>query len=106
MSLSDGVARRSDDALATHRRADQHRCTRSFEGTAQARTSRAWTSQPCLILVALLVVTSCSGILYESPDPSAHDHLDAAVGAGVGAMLALKLSGNESRIIAMIGSCG
>ena len=72
-----------------------------FVGTAQAfRESLA--SEPLLILAALITVYIVLGVLYES-----YIHpitiLSTLPSAGVGALLALIVTGNEFSIIALIG---
>ncbi|MDM8358433.1 multidrug efflux RND transporter permease subunit [Pandoraea communis] len=73
----------------------------SFQGTAQAFQS-ALSSQPILILTALLTVYIVLGVLYES-----YIHpltiLSTLPSAGVGALLALLLFKTEFSIIALIG---
>jgi multidrug efflux pump len=73
----------------------------SFSGTAEAfQTSLA--NEPLLILAALLSVYIVLGILYES-----YVHpvtiLSTLPSAGVGAMLALMLTGTDLSVIAIIG---
>ena len=73
----------------------------SFQGTAQAFQS-SLSSQPWLILAALITVYIVLGILYES-----YIHpitiLSTLPSAGVGALLALMLCRTELTIIALIG---
>ncbi|HMK55733.1 MAG TPA: multidrug efflux RND transporter permease subunit [Dissulfurispiraceae bacterium] len=73
----------------------------SFQGTAQAFQS-SLANQPVLILAALLAVYIVLGILYES-----YIHpitiLSTLPSAGVGALLALLLTGTDLTIIALIG---
>jgi multidrug efflux pump len=73
----------------------------SFQGTAAAFQS-SLASQPLLILAALITVYIVLGILYES-----YIHpitiLSTLPSAGVGAILALLLSGNELNVIGLIG---
>jgi len=73
----------------------------SFQGTAQAFQA-SLTSQPMLILAALLAVYIVLGILYES-----YIHpltiLSTLPSAGVGAILALLLFRIELSVIALIG---
>jgi hydrophobe/amphiphile efflux-1 (HAE1) family protein len=73
----------------------------SFQGTAAAFQS-SLSSQPVLILAALLTVYIVLGVLYES-----YIHpitiLSTLPSAGVGAILALLISGNELNVIGMIG---
>ena len=73
----------------------------SFQGTAAAfQDSRS--SEPILILAALLTVYIVLGILYES---YAHPItiLSTLPSAGVGALLALLISKNELNVIGLIG---
>jgi hydrophobe/amphiphile efflux-1 (HAE1) family protein len=73
----------------------------SFQGTAAAFQS-SLSSQPILILAALVTVYIVLGVLYES-----YIHpitiLSTLPSAGVGAILALLISGNELNVIGMIG---
>ncbi|OOG51727.1 efflux RND transporter permease subunit [Polaromonas sp. C04] len=73
----------------------------SFQGTANAFQS-SLSSQPLLILTALLAVYIVLGVLYES-----YVHpltiLSTLPSAGVGALLALLLTGTEFSLIALIG---
>ncbi|MCJ0761846.1 efflux RND transporter permease subunit [Variovorax terrae] len=73
----------------------------SFQGTANAFQS-SLNSQPWLILTALLAVYIVLGVLYES-----YVHpltiLSTLPSAGVGALLALLLTGTEFSLIALIG---
>jgi multidrug efflux pump len=73
----------------------------SFQGTAKV-FQESLSSQPWLILAALLTVYIVLGILYES-----YIHpltiLSTLPSAGVGAILALLLFGGEFNIMAMIG---
>jgi len=73
----------------------------SFQGTAAAFQD-SLSSQPILILLALFTVYIVLGILYES---FAHPFtiLSTLPSAGVGALLALLISGNELNVIGMIG---
>src|SRR5271165_5631896 len=72
-----------------------------FAGTAQAY-QQSLSTQPFLIMTALATVYIVLGILYES-----YIHpvtiLSTLPSAGVGAMLALLVSGTELSIIAIIG---
>jgi multidrug efflux pump len=72
-----------------------------FAGTAQAY-QQSLSTQPFLIMTALATVYIVLGILYES-----YIHpitiLSTLPSAGVGAMLALLISGTELSIIAIIG---
>ena len=73
----------------------------SFQGTAAAFQS-SLASQPILILAALGTVYIVLGVLYES-----YIHpitiLSTLPSAGVGALLALLVSGNELNVIGLIG---
>jgi multidrug efflux pump len=73
----------------------------SFAGTAQAFQA-SLSSEPLLILAALLVVYIVLGVLYES---TIHPItiLSTLPSAGVGALLALLLFGGELNVIALIG---
>jgi multidrug efflux pump len=73
----------------------------SFQGTAAAFQS-SLASQPILILAALVTVYIVLGVLYES-----YIHpitiLSTLPSAGVGAILALLLTGSELNVMGMIG---
>jgi len=73
----------------------------SFQGTAAAFQD-SLKSQPLLILAALVTVYIVLGVLYES-----YIHpitiLSTLPSAGVGALLALMLTGNELNVIGLIG---
>ncbi len=73
----------------------------SFQGTAQAFQA-ALAHEPLLILAALITVYIVLGVLYES-----YIHpvtiLSTLPSAGVGAVLALLISGTELDVIAVIG---
>ena len=73
----------------------------NFQGTAQAFQA-SLSNQPFLILAAVLAVYIVLGILYES-----YIHpitiLSTLPSAGVGALLALLITGTELSIIALIG---
>jgi multidrug efflux pump len=73
----------------------------TFQGTARA-FQNSLSSQPLLILAALLAVYIVLGVLYES---LVHPItiLSTLPSAGVGALLALMLFGSEFSIIAFIG---
>ena len=73
----------------------------SFQGTAAAFQD-SLSSEPLLILFALLTVYIVLGILYES---LAHPItiLSTLPSAGVGALLALLISNNELNVIGLIG---
>jgi multidrug efflux pump len=72
-----------------------------FTGTAQA-FQQSLSSQPVLILLALLAVYIVLGVLYES-----YVHpltiLSTLPTAGVGALLALMLTGTDLSIVSIIG---
>ncbi|MDD5543684.1 MAG: efflux RND transporter permease subunit [Acidobacteriia bacterium] len=73
----------------------------AFQGTAQAFQS-SLANEPLLILAAIITVYIVLGILYES-----YIHpitiLSTLPSAGVGALLALVLCGNDFSVIALIG---
>ena len=73
----------------------------SFQGTARA-FQQSLNNQLLLVLAALAAVYIVLGILYES-----YIHpitiLSTLPSAGIGALLALRLTGVEFSIIAMIG---
>ena len=73
----------------------------SFQGTAAA-FQNSLASEPYLILAALITVYIVLGVLYES-----YIHpvtiLSTLPSAGVGAILALMLTGNDFTIVALIG---
>jgi multidrug efflux pump len=73
----------------------------SFAGNA-AQFQKAVSDEPLLILAALVAVYITLGVLYES-----YVHpltiLSTLPSAGVGALLALQLAGEEFSLIAMIG---
>ncbi len=73
----------------------------SFQGTAQAYQD-ALASEPVLIATALIAVYIVLGMLYES---LIHPLtiLSTLPSAGVGALLALMVTGNELNVIALIG---
>jgi multidrug efflux pump len=73
----------------------------SFQGTAKV-FSESLASQPVLILTALLAIYILLGVLYES---MIHPItiLSTIPSAGVGALLAIILTGGELSIISMIG---
>ncbi len=73
----------------------------AFAGTAQAFQD-SLKSEPLLILAALITVYIVLGVLYES---TIHPVtiLSTLPSAGIGALLALWLTGNEFSIIALIG---
>ena len=73
----------------------------SFQGTAQAYQS-SLSNEPILIAAALLAVYIVLGVLYES---LIHPItiLSTLPSAGVGALLALRATGNELNVISLIG---
>src|SRR5262249_3389129 len=72
-----------------------------FQGTAQPFQA-SLANEPILILAALLAVYIVLGVLYES---LIHPItiLSTLPSAGVGALLALLLTGNDLSVIALIG---
>jgi len=74
---------------------------RSFQGTAKAFQD-SMASEPILILAALVAVYIILGMLYES---MIHPLtiLSTLPSAGVGALLALLLTGNELDMVGLIG---
>jgi multidrug efflux pump len=72
-----------------------------FHGTAEAFQA-SLTTEPYLILVALLTVYIVLGVLYESLIHPV-TILSTLPSAGVGALLALLLTGTDLSIIALIG---
>jgi multidrug efflux pump len=73
----------------------------SFQGTAQAYQD-ALASEPILIAAALVTVYIVLGVLYES---LIHPLtiLSTLPSAGVGALLALMMTGNELNVVSLIG---
>ncbi len=73
----------------------------SFQGTAQAYQD-ALASEPILIAAALVTVYIVLGVLYES---LIHPLtiLSTLPSAGVGALLALMVTGNELNVVSLIG---
>jgi multidrug efflux pump len=73
----------------------------SFQGTASA-FQNSLTNEPVLILAALITVYLVLGVLYES-----YIHpitiLSTLPSAGVGALLALYITGDDFSVIALIG---
>jgi len=73
----------------------------AFQGTAQAFQA-SLSNEPILILAALITVYIVLGVLYES-----YIHpitiLSTLPSAGVGAILALLICGNDLNVIALIG---
>jgi HAE1 family hydrophobic/amphiphilic exporter-1/multidrug efflux pump len=72
-----------------------------FQGTAQEFQS-SLTSEPYLILAAIIAVYIVLGILYES---LAHPLtiVSTLPSAGVGALMALMLTGNELNVMSLVG---
>ena len=73
----------------------------SFQGTAQAFQD-SLKSQPWLILSAVIAVYIVLGVLYESPIHPL-TIISTLPSAGVGALIALMLCGQDLSVIAMIG---
>jgi multidrug efflux pump len=73
----------------------------SFQGTAQAFQA-SLANEPILIAAALLAVYIVLGVLYESLIHPV-TILSTLPSAGVGALLALLLTGNDLSVIALIG---
>ncbi len=73
----------------------------SFQGTAQAFQA-SLANEPILIAAALLTVYIVLGVLYESVIHPL-TILSTIPSAGVGALLALLLTGNDLSVIALIG---
>jgi len=73
----------------------------SFQGTAAA-FQNSLSTEPFLILAAIITVYIVLGVLYES-----YIHpvtiLSTLPSAGVGAILALQLTGNDLTVVALIG---
>ena len=73
----------------------------AFQGTAAA-FQNSLASEPSLILAAIITVYIVLGVLYES-----YIHpitiLSTLPSAGVGAILALMLTGNDLTVVALIG---
>ena len=97
-SLSDASRIIQETMIAIHVPSSIHG---SFAGTA-AQFQKTLASEPLLILAALAAVYVTLGVLYES-----YIHpltiLSTLPSAGVGALLALQLFGEEFSLIAMIG---
>jgi multidrug efflux pump len=103
-NLASGVS--LGDAVKVIRQAEQDisfpaSIQASFQGTAEAFQA-SLANEPILILAALIVVYIVLGVLYES-----YIHpitiLSTLPSAGVGAILALILTGNDLSVIALIG---
>ena len=92
---------RRDRARPRRRSACRRRIRGSFQGTAQAFQA-SLANEPILIAAALLTVYIVLGVLYES---LIHPLtiLSTLPSAGVGALLALLLTGNDLSVIALIG---
>jgi multidrug efflux pump len=73
----------------------------SFQGTAAA-FQNSLSSEPWLILAAIITVYIVLGVLYESYIHPA-TILSTLPSAGVGAILALLLTGNDLGVVALIG---
>jgi multidrug efflux pump len=73
----------------------------SFQGTAAA-FQNSLSSEPWLILAAIITVYIVLGVLYESYIHPA-TILSTLPSAGVGAILALLLTGNDMGVVALIG---
>jgi len=98
VSLGDATKAIDQAELDIHLPASVHT---SFQGTAAAfRNSLA--SEPWLILAAIITVYIVLGVLYES-----YIHpitiLSTLPSAGVGAILALLITGNDLGVVALIG---
>ncbi|HWB99925.1 MAG TPA: efflux RND transporter permease subunit, partial [Bryobacteraceae bacterium] len=103
-NLAPGVS--LGDAVKNIRRAERQigwpaSIQANFQGTAQA-FQNSLANEPMLILAALVTVYIVLGVLYES-----YIHpitiLSTLPSAGVGAILALLLTGNDLTVIALIG---
>ncbi|MFI4938671.1 MAG: efflux RND transporter permease subunit, partial [Candidatus Berkiellales bacterium] len=99
VSLGDAVDQIENEVNKLH--LPKSEITSSFQGTAQAFQSSLSTER-YLILAALVAVYIVLGILYES---TIHPItiLSTLPSAGVGAILALLLTGTDLTIIALIG---
>ena len=102
--LADGAS--LGDAVAAVTRAEQEiglpaTVTGSFSADA-AEFTRSLANEPLLILAALITIYLVLGILYES---FAHPFtiLTTLPSAGVGALLALFITGHDLSIVALIG---
>lgn len=98
VALGDAVKRVADAIEKMNLPANIHG---SFQGSAKAFQS-SLSTQPFLILAALLTVYIVLGILYESLIHPV-TILSTLPSAGVGALLALLLTGTDFSIIALIG---
>jgi len=97
-SLSDATAAMDAIAARLHIPGDVHA---SFQGTA-AVFQQSLSTEPILLLAALLAVYIILGMLYES---LIHPLtiISTLPSAGVGALLALLITGNELSVVAIIG---
>ncbi len=102
-NLSPGVALSEATAAVERTRQDLNApptLTGAFQGTAQA-FQESLSSEPVLILAALIAVYVILGVLYES-----YIHpltiLSTLPSAGVGALLALKFAGQDLNVIGII----
>jgi HAE1 family hydrophobic/amphiphilic exporter-1/multidrug efflux pump len=73
----------------------------SFQGTAQA-FQKSLSSEPYLILAAVIAVYIVLGILYESLSHPI-TILSTLPSAGVGALLALMATGNDLNVMSLVG---
>jgi multidrug efflux pump len=73
----------------------------NFQGTAQAFQS-SLANQPWLILAAVIAVYIVLGVLYESPIHPL-TIISTLPSAGIGALLALNITGNDLSIMGMFG---
>ena len=73
----------------------------SFQGTAAAFRN-SLSSEPLLILAAIVTVYIVLGVLYESYIHPDHD-FSTLPSAGVGALLALIITGNDLGVVSLIG---
>ncbi len=73
----------------------------SFSGTA-AEFQRSLAEEPWLILAAIIVIYIVLGVLYESPIHPV-TILSTLPSAGIGALLALLLTGTPFTIVALVG---
>jgi multidrug efflux pump subunit AcrB len=98
VSLSEAVARIRADADSMHMPATIHA---NFAGNAKA-FAQSVQSEPLLILAALLTIYIVLGVLYES---TRHPLtiLSTLPSAGLGALLALILTGTDLTVISIIG---
>jgi multidrug efflux pump subunit AcrB len=73
----------------------------SYQGEA-AEFNSSLASEPWLILAAVVVIYIVLGVLYESVDPPI-TILSTLPSAGIGALLALMVTGNDLSIVALVG---